>query len=126
MIYLVTQNIKVSVSTSFEGVVNRFNRSQHAFSYRITIENLGTETVQLISRYWLIKDALNSPEVVEGEGVIGMQPVLHPGESHRYQSGCLLIGPIGSMQGHYTMRANDKTFTVGIPLFKLNAPYAMN
>ena len=127
MVYQVTHNIKVSVRTTFEGVIYRYNRRQHAFSYHITIENLGTQTVQLLSRYWHIQDVLNVPEIVEGDGVIGLQPLIPPGESHQYSSGCMLVGPTGSMRGHYIMRtADNSTFQVTIPIFRLNAPYAMN
>jgi len=127
MVYQVTHNIKVSVRTSFQGVFSRYNRRQHAFSYHISIENLGTQTVQLLSRYWYIQDVLNAPQIVEGDGVIGLQPVILPGKSHEYSSGCMLVGPSGSMRGHYLMRAADNTtFQVTIPIFRLSAPYAMN
>ncbi len=126
MVQQVTHNIKVSVQTTFEGVFDRFNRREHAFSYHITIENLGTQTVQLMSRFWEIKDVLNETETVKGDGVIGLQPVISPGQVHSYSSGCMLVGPIGYMSGHYVMRNNDNYFKVTIPIFKLNAPYAMN
>ena len=97
-----------------------------AFGYQISIENQGNTTVQLISRYWTIKDSLNETEIVQGEGVIGKQPILKPGETHTYQSGCLLHSPFGSMSGYYTMQDSGKKFKVKIPNFKLFAPYAVN
>jgi len=82
----------------------------------------------LNSRHWEILDALNNTEFVDGEGVIGKKPVLKPGESHTYTSGCLLTSPFGAMQGHYNMiNLNNTTkFKVTIPAFKLSAQFALN
>ncbi|MEZ4794719.1 MAG: Co2+/Mg2+ efflux protein ApaG [Flavobacteriaceae bacterium] len=126
MVQQVTHNIKVSVDTHFEGAIITDIRKQYAFSYEIVIENNSNQKVQLLSRYWLIKDALNETEIVEGKGVIGRQPVLAPGEIHTYKSGCLLTAPFGSMQGHYIMTTPFAEIEVGIPLFKLSVPFAMN
>ncbi|MBX2828646.1 MAG: Co2+/Mg2+ efflux protein ApaG [Flavobacteriaceae bacterium] len=126
MIQLTTQGIKVSVESKFEEAFYNKQQKQYAFSYRITIENNSNESIQLISRYWLIKDALNHSVVVEGKGVIGQQPIILPGKSHTYESGCLLISPFGSMQGHYNMITSTRKIKVGIPLFKLTAPFSMN
>ncbi len=87
---------------------------------------MSQHSVQLKSRYWLIKDALNETETVEGEGVIGEQPILQPGGKHQYSSGCVLVSPFGSMQGHYTMQTPFQQIEVTIPIFTLNAPFAMN
>ncbi|GGX21813.1 Co2+/Mg2+ efflux protein ApaG [Aquimarina muelleri] len=99
-----------------------------AFGYRITIENQSKDSVQLTSRFWEIKDALNNTEIVEGEGVIGKKPVLKPGESHTYNSGCLLNSPFGAMKGHYNMVnfTSTRKFQVMIPAFKLSTPFALN
>ncbi len=126
MIQLTTQGIKVSVESKFEDAFYNKQQKQYAFSYRITIENNSEESIQLISRYWLVKDSLNHTAIVEGKGVIGRQPVIEPGKAHVYESGCMLISPHGSMQGHYNMVTSSKTIKVGIPLFKLNAPFALN
>jgi ApaG protein len=82
----------------------------------------------LNSRHWDIFDALNNKEIVEGEGVIGQQPMLAPQDSHTYSSGCLLNAPFGTMSGFYTMLnfSTGKTFKVYIPAFSLNAPFALN
>ena len=96
------------------------------FSYAVTIENNSLSTIQLISRYWLIKDALNHPNIVKGPGVIGQQPIIQPGTTHQYNSGCLLVSPFGSMQGYYKMVSEQKSFRATIPLFKLSAPFVMN
>ena len=126
MVQQVTQGIKVSVETQFEGTVYKDHIKQYAFSYRVTIENQSNTQVQLTSRYWIIKDALNSLEIVEGKGVIGLQPMIDPGNKHTYNSGCLLVSPIGSMQGYYKMISREKEIKANIPLFKLSAPFAMN
>jgi|SRR5690625_1332011 len=124
----VTRGIKVSVTTSYENSFLKLNELKYVFSYLITIENQRKETVQLISRFWRIKDALNYPEMVMGEGVVGEKPVLMPGESYSYSSGCHLYSPFGSMIGHFNMvdLKSGEPFRVQIPLFKLKAEFAMN
>jgi len=128
MVQQVTRGIKISVETSFEGTFYKNYKVQFAFGYKVTIENQSKDSVQLNSRHWKIHDSLNNIEVVDGEGVIGKKPVLKPGESHTYNSGCLLTSPFGAMQGHYNMVnfTNSSKFKVGIPTFKLNAPFALN
>lgn len=128
MVSQITRGIKISVKTSFEGTYFKNSKLHYAFSYLITIENHSKDSVQLTSRHWEIYDALNNSEVVEGEGVIGKKPVLKPGESHTYSSGCLLSSPHGSMSGFYTMInfTTTRTFKVMVPSFKLNAPFALN
>lgn len=124
----VTSGIKISVETSFEGSFYKDYRIQFAFGYTVTIENKSKNTVQLNSRHWEIMDALNIIETVSGDGVLGKKPVLYPGESHTYSSGCLLNSPFGAMRGHYNMVnfSTAKKFQVIIPTFKLSAPFAIN
>ncbi|MBT8310372.1 MAG: Co2+/Mg2+ efflux protein ApaG [Flavobacteriaceae bacterium] len=128
MVQQVTKGIKISVETTFEGTFYRNYKVQFAFGYKVTIENQSKDSVQLNSRHWKIYDALNKIEMVDGEGVIGKKPVLKPGESHTYNSGCLLTSPFGAMEGHYNMVnfSNTGKFKVAIPTFKLNAPFALN
>lgn len=128
MITQITKGIKISVETSFEGTFFKNYKMHFAFGYKITIENQSKDSVQLTSRHWQIFDALNNIEVVDGEGVIGKKPVLKPGESHTYSSGCLLTSPIGAMRGHYNMVnfTSTRKFRVFIPTFKLCAPFALN
>ena len=128
MVQQVTRGIKISVETTYEGTFYKNYKIQFAFGYKITIENQSKDSVQLFARHWVIKDALNNVEIVSGEGVIGKKPVLKPGESHTYNSGCLLTSPFGSMQGHYSMVnfTTTKKFNVDIPSFKLSAPFAIN
>ena len=128
MVQQVTSGIKISVETSFEGTFYKNYKVHFAFGYKVTIENQSKDSVQLNSRYWKVLDALNNVDIVEGEGVIGKKPVLKPGESHTYNSGCLLTSPFGAMQGYYNMVnfSNTKKFKVIIPSFKLSAPFALN
>jgi len=128
MVQKVTCGIKISVDTNFEGTFYKNYKIHFAFGYKITIENQSKDSVQLTSRFWTIKDALKDTEIVQGEGVIGKKPVLKPGESHTYNSGCLLSAPFGSMSGYYDMVnfTTSKKFKVVIPSFKLSAPFALN
>lgn len=128
MIQQVTSGIKISVETNFEGTFYKNYKIHFAFGYRITIENQSKDSVQLTSRFWKIKDALNKTEIVQGEGVVGKKPVLKPGESYTYNSGCLLTSPFGAMSGYYQMVnfTSTKKFKVTIPSFKLSATFALN
>ena len=128
MITQVTRGIKISVKTSFEGTFFKNYKMHFAFGYTITIENQSNDSVQLTTRHWDIYDALNDMEVVDGEGVIGKKPVIRPGESYSYSSGCLLASPLGAMKGFYNMVnfSSTEKFRVYIPTFRLNAPFALN
>lgn len=128
MVQQVTKGIKISVETNFEGTFYKNYKVHFAFGYKVTIENQSKDSVQLNSRHWKILDALNNVEFVDGEGVIGKKPVIKPGESHTYTSGCLLTSPFGAMQGHYDMVnfSTTKKFQVAIPTFKLSAQFALN
>lgn len=128
MVTQITHGIKISVLTSFEGTYFKNYKMHFAFSYEITIENTSKDSVQLISRHWEIFDSLNEKEIIDGEGVIGKKPVIKPGESHTYTSGCLLSSPFGAMVGHFNMInfTNTKNFKVFVPAFKLSAAFALN
>lgn len=128
MVQQVTSGIKITVNTNFEGTFYKNYKINFAFGYVITIENQSKDSVQLNARHWIISDALNDEEIVSGEGVIGLKPVLQPGESHTYTSGCLLTSPFGAMKGYYSMVnfTTTKKFNVAIPSFKLSAPFALN
>ncbi len=128
MVTQITQGIKISVNTSFEGTYFKNQKIHFAFSYQITIENHSKDSVQLTTRHWEIFDSLNNIEMVDGEGVIGKKPVLKPGETHIYSSGCLLCSPHGAMKGYFTMVnfTSTRTFRVIVPPFRLSAPFALN
>lgn len=124
-----TNEIRISVETSYQ-LPSHNSRNEEFFAYRITIENLSNRTVQLMRRHWYIIDADGSGREVEGEGVVGQQPILHPNESHQYISGCTFITPIGKMYGTFTMRQlntpNPETFKVDIPVFLMVVPFKLN
>mgnify|MGYP000123769445 CR=1 FL=1 len=124
----VTKGIKVSINTTFEGTFFKNYKIHFAFGYTITIENQSQNSVQLTARHWQVYDALNEMEIVKGEGVIGKKPVILPGESYTYTSGCLLASPIGAMKGYYEMvdLSTTEKFRVNIPTFKYSAPFALN
>ena len=128
MVTQITKGIKISVLTSFEGTYFKNYKIHYAFSYQITIDNQSKDSVQLNTRHWEIYDALNNKEIVDGEGVVGKKPVIKPGESHSYTSGCLLASPIGAMNGFYNMVnfTSTKSFKVIIPTFRFSAPFALN
>lgn len=128
MVQQITDGIQVSVETSYDGCFQRGYQIHYSFSYTIRIHNQRKSTVKLYSRFWKIHDALNDTEIVIGEGVIGEQPILQPGEAHTYSSGCVLLAPLGSMKGHYRMREliESEEIKVGIPTFQLHAGFAMN
>ncbi len=128
MVTQITRGIKISVLTSFEGTYFKNYKIHFAFSYEITIENYSKDSVQLMSRHWEIFDSLNNKEIVDGEGVVGKKPVLKPGESYTYSSGCLLSSPFGAMKGYFDMInfTSTRSFRVIVPNFKLSAPFALN
>ena len=119
----VTRAIEVSVEPSF--MPERSSSDQHYFfwAYRIIIANRGTETVQLKTRHWIITDASGKEQVVKGEGVVGEQPTLGPGETFEYTSGVPLQTPSGFMTGRYQMVTDrGERFEIDIPAFSLDSP----
>ena len=119
----VTRGISVSVTPSFMPEESSPEDGRYFFAYAVEIINLGLERVQLQSRYWKIIDGRGQVQEVRGAGVVGKQPVLGPGESFSYTSGCPLTTPNGTMQGSYTMvTAAGETFEAEIPAFSLDSP----
>ena len=99
------------------------DESRYVWAYRIVIENNSGSTVQLQSRYWRITDQNGRVEEVRGPGVVGEQPILNPGDSYTYSSGCPLTTPSGTMVGRYQMRGEDgRDFEIDIPAFSLDIP----
>lgn len=118
-----THDIEVSVEPFYLEEQSEPEDSRYVWGYRIVILNESDETVQLRDRYWRITDAAGQVDEVSGEGVVGEQPVLDPGESFEYSSGCPLDTPSGVMVGQYRMqRPNGETFMVDIPAFSLDVP----
>jgi ApaG protein len=118
-----TREIQVSVEPFYLAEQSEPDRERWVFGYRVRIENSGDETVQLLNRHWRITDALGRVVEVRGEGVVGEQPRLEPGEAFQYTSGTPLPTPTGIMAGSYQM-VNDEgeRFDVAIPAFSLDAP----
>jgi len=117
------EGIVVRVAVNFLPEQSRIEAGKWFWVYHIRIENDSDYTVQLLTRHWRITDGRGKVDYVEGPGVVGEQPVLHPGDSHDYVSGCPLTTPTGSMEGHYTFRRDDGAMIeVAIPFFPLAAP----
>jgi ApaG protein len=120
----ITRDIRVAVKPAFLEDQSEPDENRYLWSYTITIENKGPETVQLISRYWHISDAAGRVQEVRGPGVVGAQPVLEPGQSFEYSSGCPLPTASGAMVGHYQMKAaSGESFDIDIPMFLLESPH---
>lgn len=128
MVTEITKGVKVTVETEYQPSYSSPSQYHYVFTYRITIENGSEFTIQLKRRKWHIHDAGFMPREVEGEGVVGQQPVLEPGESHSYVSGCNLKSGIGKMAGSYLMEriVDGTTFPVNIPEFSMVAPMRLN
>lgn len=121
-----TRDVLVRVAPAFMAEQSQPEKGQWLWTYVVEIENHGTETVTLMSRHWIITDARNRVEEVKGPGVVGEQPVLGPREAFRYNSGCPLTTPSGSMRGTYQMvTAAGEAFDVEIPAFSLHLPGAL-
>ncbi len=119
-----TRAIRITVRPQFLDSQSRPAEGHFVWSYTITMENLGSGTVQLLTRYWKITDSLGRVQEVRGAGVVGEQPTLNPGESFQYTSGCPLSTPSGFMVGSYQMKeADGQLFNVEIPAFSLDSPH---
>lgn len=123
-----TADVVVSVQTVYVPDQSNPGLDQYMFAYRITITNESNTTVQLLRRQWLITDACGQKRTIEGDGVVGLQPILMPGQSHEYMSGCDFRTAIGQMRGHYVMLRRDtrEEFKVRIPKFVMAYPPALN
>lgn len=120
-------NITVEVETQFVETQSEPENDRYVFSYTITIRNEGDEPAQLLSRHWIITDANGSIQEVKGEGVVGEQPHLNPGEGFQYTSGTMIATPVGSMQGTYHLIAdNGELFEAEIPSFTLAIPRTLH
>jgi ApaG protein len=123
----VTNNVRVEVESQFAPEHSQPFDNQWFFYYTVRITNEGEETVQLLSRHWVVRDAVGHIEEFQGPGVVGEQPVLGPGESFQYTSGCPLKTSTGVMRGTYQMvTANAKHFDVEIAPFALHEPYTVH
>ena len=123
----ITRGVQIEVRPEFLPHQSDPRAGLWMFAYHIRIVNTGTEVVQLLSRHWIITDANGTVEEVQGPGVVGEQPVLRPGESFRYSSGCPLPTSVGTMHGAYQMvTQRGERFDAPIAPFTLAEPYAVN
>jgi ApaG protein len=123
----VTDHIRVEVLAQYSAENSKPLEDAWVFQYTVRVTNQGTETVQLVSRHWIITDGLDHVEHVKGPGVVGEQPVLAPGQSFKYSSWCPLKTPTGVMRGTYQMaRTGGDQFDIEIAPFALKARYAVN
>ncbi|MEK9693510.1 MAG: Co2+/Mg2+ efflux protein ApaG [Rhodospirillaceae bacterium] len=119
-----TKAIRVSVKPIFLDDQSTPSEDHYVWAYQVTIENTGGETVQLLNRHWRITDAHGRMQEVKGEGVVGEQPRLRPGELFEYTSGTPLTTPSGLMMGSYEMEGEGgQRFDIDIPAFSLDSPY---
>jgi len=122
-----TRGVRVRVQSRYVPEQSDPQAGGWFFAYTVTISNEGEQTVQLVSRHWIITNAHGETEEVRGPGVVGAQPVLQPGESFEYTSACPLGTPFGTMHGTYQMVAADGgRFDAEIAPFRLSTPYAIN
>ena len=124
MYSLTTHDIRVTVKPVYLEEQSSPEDGQYVWAYQVRIENLGEETVRLRNRFWSITDAHGRTQEVRGPGVVGEQPLLRPGDSCEYTSGCPLPTPSGVMLGSYEMEAsNGERYDVAIPAFSLDSPH---
>lgn len=121
-----TDGIRVQVRPRFSLADSDPADGMFVFAYTVSMANESDSTAQLLFRHWRIHDAAGDDSTVDGEGVVGEQPVLQPGESHEYQSYCVLRSPVGYMEGYYTFaRQGGEEFRVEVPRFQLNGPLVL-
>lgn len=125
---LITQGIKIVVEPFYLPKESAPVQQRYVHAYKITIENLSDVTVQLLRRHWYIIESNGTKREVEGEGVIGEQPILEPGQTHQYTSWCPLMTDIGKMYGTFQMenKSTHQLFDVRVPEFRLIPPFKMN
>ena len=128
MVSKISEGIEISVESFYQADYSNPANNEFMFAYRITIENKNNFSIKLLRRSWNIFDSNGEYRDVEGEGVVGVQPVLQPGKQFQYLSGCNLRSELGRMSGIYEMEnlSSKKTFKVNIPPFDLIAPFKMN
>ena len=128
MVSEITAGIEVSVDTVYQMAHSVPEQNVFVFAYRILISNHNSQTVQLLRRRWVITNGIGEVEVVQGDGVVGRQPIMYYGDTHEYVSGCQLLTPYGRMEGVYYFenKITGNLFEVKIPVFKLEAPFVLN
>lgn len=121
------KNINIKVKTVYIEEQSDPGSERYVFAYTVTIQNNGAEPAKLLSRHWIITDADNNTQEVRGDGVVGEQPRIKPGEGFQYTSGTVLETPVGSMRGTYKMQSEDgECFNATIPMFTLSVPLILH
>ena len=120
----IISSVKIHVKTWFRSDLSNPEENQYFYNYRIYIENKGNEPIQLLHRHWMVEQLIYGIQHLDGPGVVGEQPLIHPGERYEYVSGCEFWMPIGRMSGFYSFQnlETEQLFSVPIPLFTLEFP----
>ena len=128
MISKISEGVRISIETFYQAEYSNPVAEEYTFAYRITLENNNSFPVKLLRRHWYIFDSNADHREVEGEGVIGIQPVINPSEKYQYVSGCNLKSEMGRMHGVYFMENynNNQSFLINIPAFELIVPLKLN
>lgn len=128
MVQQITEGVSVTVETAYQAAQSNPMENEFLFAYKITIENGGAVPVKLLRRHWYITDSNGTYREIEGDGVVGQQPAIDPGEGYQYASACNLRSEIGKMRGTYTMENlyNHRIFEVEIPEFQMVTPARLN
>ncbi|MBT4775667.1 MAG: Co2+/Mg2+ efflux protein ApaG [Crocinitomicaceae bacterium] len=124
----IDQGIRISVETMYQESYSNPQNNLYLFSYKISINNTNEFPVQLVKRSWFIKDSMAENRKIEGDGVVGLRPIIRPGGTHEYESSCNLHTDYGSMSGAYFFinLNSEEHFKARIPEFKLVIPYKFN
>jgi ApaG protein len=124
----ITEGVAISVEVFFESSFSNTINNEFMFSYKITIENKNVFPIKLLRRHWYIFDSNATKREVEGDGVVGEQPIINPNQTYQYVSGCNLQSELGSMHGTYLFENlfNKKTFETIIPQFEMFVPFKLN
>ena len=128
MVTEITEGVKVSVEAEYQPDYSSPSQYHYVFTYRVTIENNSNKTIQVLTREWFIQDVGHKLREVVGEGIVGQQPIIEPGNTHQYVSGCNLKSGIGTMYGSYGIERlmDGKKLTISIPKFQMIAPFKLN
>ncbi|RLD20301.1 MAG: Co2+/Mg2+ efflux protein ApaG [Bacteroidetes bacterium] len=128
MVTEITEGVRVSVEAEYQPEYSSPSQYHYVFTYRVTIENKSDRTIQVLRRNWLIQDASFPNREIKGDGVVGQQPIIEPGNIHHYVSGCNLKSGIGTMSGKYEVERliDGKLLNISIPKFQMIAPFKLN
>jgi len=128
MVTEITEGVRVSVEAEYQPDYSSPSQYHYVFTYRVTIENNSPKTIQVMRREWHIQDAGYKNREVTGEGIVGQQPIIEPGNTHQYVSGCNLKSGIGCMYGTYQIErlVDGKLINIYIPRFQMIAPFKLN